>query len=58
MPSHNHNNSWLNTTNGNSEGWLGNKGTIGVYKTETTGGGQPHNNIPPTLSILYWRRIA
>jgi len=26
--------------------------------TNKTGGGQPHNNIPPTLSVLYWRCVA
>ena len=25
---------------------------------QNTGGGQAHNNIPPTLSNRYWRRYA
>lgn len=28
------------------------------YKTSSTGGGQPHNNMPPYLSVYIWKRTA
>ena len=29
-----------------------------VYNTSATGGGQPHNNMPPYLSVYIWKRTA
>lgn len=29
-----------------------------AYGTETTGGGQPHNNMPPYYTVYMWRRTA
>lgn len=26
--------------------------------TESTGGGQPHNNMPPYLAVFFWKRMA
>lgn len=28
------------------------------YNTSSTGGGQPHNNMPPYLSVYIWKRTA
>ncbi len=28
------------------------------YETSSTGGGQPHNNMPPYLSVYIWKRTA
>ena len=28
------------------------------YSTSSTGGGQPHNNMPPYLSVYIWKRTA
>ena len=34
--------------------------TIDIYETttENTGGGQPHNNMPPYLAVYVWKRVA
>lgn len=64
MPSHNHalygsltakteqisnsGNNWAQTTTA----WESNN------YIKATGGGQPHNNMPPYLTIYIWRRIA
>ena len=29
-----------------------------AYKTSSTGGGQPHNNMPPYLAVYIWKRTA
>lgn len=35
------------------------KGNAGNnYNTSSTGGGQPHNNMPPYLSVYIWKRTA
>lgn len=28
------------------------------YPTRNTGGGQPHNNMPPYIAVNIWRRVA
>ena len=53
MPNHNHSGNVVSTLgNGFAAGTGGSVASIGF-----TGGGKPHNNIPPTLSVQYWRRI-
>jgi len=58
MPSHNHTGWAIDTNVIIPTGILG--GINSYYNTIIgyTGGSQPHNNIPPTLSIRYWRRVA
>ena len=69
MPSHSHN-SFISTENDkyygvleNQGGWQGEvlvgwgsatKANVMGY----TGGGQPHNNMPPYLAVYMWKRIA
>lgn len=64
MPSHLHKTTGDNVTvvqtsatkGGNYAGlWYS---TQNPAMTGTTGGGQPHNNMPPYLTIYIWRRIA
>lgn len=36
-------------------------GTVGrntTFETSETGGGQPHNNMPPYLTVMVWKRTA
>ena len=35
--------------------WLNGKAAL---NTAAAGGGQPHNNMPPYISRIYWERIA
>lgn len=62
MPSHNH-------TMGQVVAWRANQGgyepSVGVgnyktqnYATDTSGGNQPHNNMPPYLSVYMWKRVG
>ncbi|MBP3358410.1 MAG: hypothetical protein J6K91_05810 [Opitutales bacterium] len=63
MPSHNHyltpkigNNDWIGNRNGNTKlGWLnaGNEVT-----TTYTGGGEPHNNMPPYIAVNIWIKVS
>lgn len=29
-----------------------------IYSAGSTGGGQPHNNMPPYLAVFIWKRMA
>lgn len=66
MPSHSHtfqrhmlNRDDDGTNTGQSGYGVTNK-TIDIYETATsiTGGGQPHNNMPPYLAVSIWKRVA
>jgi len=56
MPRHNHSGTVAggNTTTG----FIGGLGGLQFLSIGYTGGDQPHNNIPPTLSVIYWRRVS
>lgn len=59
MPSHNHGTGLLS---GNLDGtyfWITSPSSYeGTFNTYTTGGDQPHNNMPPYLTVYMWKRIA
>lgn len=70
MPSHNHrlktdidNEDW-NVTWPEwfeyADGWTQQAGETEAPATHTTstGGGQPHNNMPPYLAVYVWKRVA
>ena len=58
MPSHNH----TYTIPGNETGtsWYGASGTAkgAPQSSGDSGGGQPHNNMPPYLAVYMWKRVA
>lgn len=63
IPSHTHSITWrLDATNGNyytdPPGTSQNSGNRGFATTGSTGDGQPHNNMPPYLTVYIWKRIA
>ena len=46
---------WVNRgTPNNNEPW----GEDGPVRTSFVGGSQPHNNMPPYLTVYMWRRVA
>ena len=63
MPSHSHrqNCSGGGSSTGNFSADIGPcsaNSKIGEYDTGNTGGGQPHNNMPPYLVVYMWQRTA
>jgi len=43
----------------NGTGYTSENSTVGTTATnQNTGGGLPHDNIPPTISVLLWRRVS
>lgn len=62
MPSHKHVmqlKGYLNPNagEGNWQYSLSAIGTVDVH-TASTGGGNPHNNMPPYLAVYMWKRVA
>ena len=61
MPIHYHDIT-TRTVAGDYQGHLSTTGnttsTIGNTRTEKSGDGQPHNNMPPYLSVFMWKRTA
>lgn len=64
MPQHIHHIGWryIFSEDGTGLPQLVNNGSVFVRyedtQTDSTGGNQPHNNLPPYLSVYIWRRIA
>lgn len=64
MPSHTHAFYYYNSSGDKSFGYnYGNKGTQSAESTPSggivaTGGGDPHNNMPPYLAVYVWQRTA
>ena len=67
MPSHNHaftNNQRAMTDTGATNGWgsaitnTGGNYYASATNMQTTGGSQPHNNMPPYLAVYVWRRVS
>ena len=58
MPAHSHTQYHGSNTTGTA--WVGAKGTSekGSSYTSNTGGGEPHNNMPPYQTCYYWKRTA
>lgn len=62
MPVHSHNfgiKGYLNP-NAGSGNWqvsLSSAGSVNLV-TESTGGGQPHSNMQPSLAVCRWKRVA
>lgn len=64
MPSHNHKipiDSFINSdsqTDTFKGGHVSNQAQGTNYNTASTGGNQPHNNMPPYLAVYMWKRIS
>lgn len=63
MPSHNHSLDNYNTAAGNTTPYMtvqaqSKVGYGGNVQTLNTGGGKPHNNLPPYLSVYMWKRVS
>ena len=59
LPSHNHGGTYTNAGTGTkTHSWLASGGSSMAYDTVNTGGGQPHNNMPPYIQVAAWRRTA
>jgi microcystin-dependent protein len=64
MPTHTHPLSYRKTGGGGGTTWYCDPGTAEGFNTNAekaignTGGGQPHNNLPPYLSIYVYKRKA
>ena len=61
MPSHNHTWGWKSSAASGNNTW----NSAGSDKTGSssdvignTGGGKPHNNMPPYLAVFMWKRTA
>lgn len=63
IPSHSHDIGWSNTTNLIVSGQQGIPGQapnnrVDSWKTFSTGGNQPHNNMQPYFTCYIWEKIA
>jgi len=59
MPNHTHGATMTNrSSDGGGNAFSRANTPTATMHTHATGGGQSHNNIPPTLSVRYWRRVA
>lgn len=65
MPEHKHTATINRDDGGGNQNWGGLSGyskvsgvTLGSASTNTVGGNQSHNNMPPYLTVYIWKRIA
>lgn len=58
MPSHNHGITVGYTGTGGSYVYFTNNNGDGYLTTETQGGGQPHNIMPPYEVMAFWKRVS
>lgn len=62
MPSHTHDQGKkYGTSLGNyspDAPWTANSGTVYSWPTGSTGGDQPHNNMPPYIVVYMWKRLT
>ena len=59
MPNHSHQynyTAYATATSGTNRRFA--QGSGGQNTTLETGGGQPHNNMPPYLAVYIWKRVA
>lgn len=58
MPTHSH--GYLRSGRDSGTDWIGQSGVGEVVDSETdsSGGGQAHNNMPPYLAVYMWQRVA
>lgn len=58
LPAHDHGGTYTNAGTARTHAWLASGGSAMGYDTVSTGGGDPHNNMPPYIQIAAWRRTA
>ena len=58
LPAHDHGGTYTNAGTSRTHAWLASGGSAMGYDTVSTGGGDPHNNMPPYIQISAWRRTA
>ena len=58
MPSHSHRYNYHSSYTTSDYAGANGKGEVYTATTESTGGSQPHNNMPPFITVGIWRRIA
>lgn len=63
VPAHAHANvtdggTTVNNGAGNAFATVNQAGAVGSLSTGGVGGGQPHNNVQPSIAVFLWRRTA
>ncbi len=60
MPAHNHSLTYMGIYGAGSGTWAGGIASqvSGTANVSSSGGSQPHNNMPPYLAVYMWQRIG